>query len=180
MGGGQNHLCKICFSRGPNLKGSAYKSSFKACFWQDPLLGGSTGIQGRVSFKSSSKACFWQDPLLGGSTGIQGRVSFKSSSKACFWQDPLLGEFYRYTRGDPRPCIPPRIMASPAMGLKLGVFGFLPTTQTKTNTKQMQPWFLHAVQHFALVYKMYLRDQTAVDEGDLYATQQITVILITG
>ena len=32
--------------------------------------------------------------------------------------------------------IPPRVMVSSALGLKLGVFGFLPTTHAKTNTKQ--------------------------------------------
>ena len=38
--------------------------------------------------------------------------------------------------GDPRPCISPRVMASSAMGLKLGVFGFFPdhTCKNKRNT----------------------------------------------
>ena len=47
-----------------------------------------------------------------------------------------------------RPPIPPRVMVSSAMGLKLGVFRFLPTTHTKTNAKQMCPLTLCAVQHF--------------------------------
>ena len=38
---------------------------------------------------------------------------------------------------DPRPRIPPRVMVSSAMGFKLGVFGFLPTTHTKTNTSMI-------------------------------------------
>ena len=34
---------------------------------------------------------------------------------------------------DPRPCTPPNVMTSSAMGFKLGVFGFLPTTHAKIN-----------------------------------------------
>ena len=41
-------------------------------------------------------------------------------------------------KGDPRPCIPPCVMASSGMRLKLGVFGLLPTKHTKTNTTQHQ------------------------------------------
>ena len=46
-----------------------------------------------------------------------------------------------------------------AMGLKLGVFGFLPTTHTKTNAKQMRPWSWGTVKHFT---RAYLHVQTAV------------------
>ena len=45
----------------------------------------------------------------------------------------LVPQLYK---GHPRPHIPPRVMVSSALGLKLGVFGFLPTTHAKTNTKQ--------------------------------------------
>ena len=45
---------------------------------------------------------------------------------------------YIYTR-DPRPPISPYVMALSAMGLKLGVFRFLPTTHAKTNAIQMRP-----------------------------------------
>ena len=36
-------------------------------------------------------------------------------------------------KGDPRPRIPPHVMASSAIGPKLGVFGFLLTTHAKRN-----------------------------------------------
>ena len=55
-----------------------------------------------------------------------------------------------YTR-DPRPPIPACVMASSATGLKLGVFGFLPTVHAKTHAKQMRPQFLYAVQRFTPV-----------------------------
>ena len=48
-------------------------------------------------------------------------------------------------KGDPRPCTLPRVMASSATGLKLGVFGFLPTTHAKTNAKQVHPQSLCAM-----------------------------------
>ena len=54
-------------------------------------------------------------------------------------------------KGDPRLRIPPRVMASSATGLKLGVFGFLPTTQAKTNAKTMRPRSLRTMQHFTRV-----------------------------
>ena len=79
-------------------------------------------------------------------------------------------------KGDPRPRIPSRVMASSAMGLKLGSSGFLPTTHTKTNAIQMHPRSSHAVQRFMCVY---IHAQTAVDAGDI-RTWRITVILITG
>ena len=45
---------------------------------------------------------------------------------------------------DSRTPIPPRVMASSAMGLNLGVFGFLPTTHAKANAKQMRSQSLRA------------------------------------
>ena len=39
-------------------------------------------------------------------------------------------------KGDPRPRIPPRVMASSAIGHKLGVFGFLPTTHAKQTQRK--------------------------------------------
>ena len=48
--------------------------------------------------------------------------------------------------------IPPCcVMVSSAMGLNLGVFGFLPTTHTKMHVKQMRSQSLRAVWHFVLV-----------------------------
>ena len=44
----------------------------------------------------------------------------------------ILSKLHRYSR-DPRP----RVMVSSAMGLNLGVFGFLPTTYAKTNAQQI-------------------------------------------
>ena len=67
-------------------------------------------------------------------------------------------------------------MALSAMGLKLGVFGFSPTTHAKTNVIQMCPRSLHAVQHFT---RVYLHAETAVDASDI-RTWRTTVILITG
>ena len=45
---------------------------------------------------------------------------------------------------DTRLPIPPRVMALSAMGLNLGVFGFLLTTHAKTNAKQMRPHSFNA------------------------------------
>ena len=66
-------------------------------------------------------------------------------------------------KGDPSPHIPPCVMASSAMGLKLGVFGFLLTTHAKTNTKQICSWSSRVMWHFTHIY---LHSQTAVDAGD--------------
>ena len=77
---------------------------------------------------------------------------------------------------DPRPLIPPRVVTSSAMGLELGVFGFLPTTYVKTNATQMRPRSLRAVRRFT---RVYLHAQTAVDAGDI-RTWQTMVILISG
>ena len=65
--------------------------------------------------------------------------------------------------GDPRPPVSPCVMASSAMGFKLGVFGFLPTTHAKTNAKQMCPQTSRAVRRFMHVC---LHAQTAVDAVD--------------
>ena len=61
-------------------------------------------------------------------------------------------------KGDPRPRIPPCVMASSAMGLRLGVFGFLPTTHAKTNAKRMRPWSLRCVV-FQRVFIFMIRPQ---------------------
>ena len=74
---------------------------------------------------------------------------------------PQITDIYM---GDPRPPISPCVMASSAMGLKLGVFGFLPTTHAKTNAIQMPSRSLRAVQHFTHVY---LHAKSAVDAGDI-------------
>ena len=58
------------------------------------------------------------------------------------------------------------------MGLNLGVFGFLPTTHTEANTKQMRSQTLHAAQ---LLTRDCLHTQTAVHAGNL----RTTIILIT-
>ena len=65
---------------------------------------------------------------------------------------------------DPRTPIPPRVMASSSMGLKLGVFGFLPTTHAKANELQMRPRSLCTVRRFMHVY---LQAKIAVDAGDM-------------
>ena len=46
-----------------------------------------------------------------------------------------------YNLGDPRPDIPPRVMASSAMGFKLGYSGFF-RPHTKTNANKMCPWMI--------------------------------------
>ena len=70
----------------------------------------------------------------------------------------------RYYKGDPRPRILPCVMVSSAMGLKLGVFRFLPTTHAKTNAKQTRPRSLGVVRRFT---RAYLHAQTAVDASDI-------------
>ena len=73
--------------------------------------------------------------------------------------------------------IPPSVMASSAIyWLKLGVFGFLPTTHAKIDTTQMCPWSLPSMRRFTYVY---LHAKTVVDAGDI-RTWQTTVILIKG
>ena len=62
-------------------------------------------------------------------------------------------------------------MASSAMGLKFGVFGFLQTTHAKT----MRPQSSHAVQHFT---RVYLHARTAINTGDI-RTWRTTIVLIT-
>ena len=55
----------------------------------------------------------------------------------------LVGMLCGYTtdKGECKSRIPSLVMALSAMGLKLGVFGFLTTTHTETNAKQMHPRF---------------------------------------
>ena len=60
---------------------------------------------------------------------------------------------------DPRPRTPPRVMASSAMELQLGVFGFLLSTHTETNANKMRPRSSRAVGRFT---RVYLHAQTAV------------------
>ena len=70
-------------------------------------------------------------------------------------------------KGDHRPRILPCVMASSAMRLKLGVFGFWLTTHAKRNAKQMRPRSWPTVRCFTHVY---LHTQTTVDAGDKYLT----------
>ena len=68
------------------------------------------------------------------------------------------------------------VMASSAMGIKLGVFGFLPTKYAKANAKQMRPRSSPTVQRFT---RIYLHAQTAVDAADIRTWWNL-IILITG
>ena len=58
-------------------------------------------------------------------------------------------------------------MASSAMGLKLGVFGVLPTILA--NTKRMDSRSSHAVWRFM---RLHLHAQTAVNAGDIAPDEQ--------
>ena len=72
-------------------------------------------------------------------------------------QSVLKAQIYK---GDPRPRIPPRVMVSSAMGLKLGVFGSFRQPHTQIiNAKQIA-----FKRPFTCVY---LHAQTAVDAGDI-------------
>ena len=66
--------------------------------------------------------------------------------------------------GDNRPPISPHVIAFSTMGIKLGVSGFLPTTQAKTNAIQMRPQSLGTVWCFM---RVYLHAKTAVDASDI-------------
>ena len=81
-----------------------------------------------------------------------------------------------YTR-DTRLPIPSCIMALSAMGLNLGVFGFLPTTHAKASAKQMPSRYSRAAQR--LLTCDCLHAQTTVHARNL-RTWQTTIILITG
>ena len=71
-------------------------------------------------------------------------------------------------KGDPRPRIPPRVMASSAIGLKLGVLGFLPTN----TQKQMQNKWVHDLRApCSVLRQFYLNAQTLVDAGDIRTWQ---------
>ena len=67
-------------------------------------------------------------------------------------------------KGDSRPCILPLVMASSAMGLKLGVFRFLPTTLAKKQTQNKSRHNLRTPCRVST--HVYLHAQTAVDVGD--------------
>ena len=72
-----------------------------------------------------------------------------------FAEARVQGPPQMYT-GDPRPRIPPRVMALSAMGFKLGIFA-------KRNAKLMHPRSSHTMRQFTHVY---LHAQTAVDADD--------------
>ena len=55
------------------------------------------------------------------------------------------GWYPQIYRGDPRPCIPPCVMASSAMGLKLGPLGFCHTRKNKHKTNVFKIFAPHAV-----------------------------------
>ena len=46
-------------------------------------------------------------------------------------------------KGGPRPCMPPCVVALSAMGLKLGVFEFLPTKQNQKHKANACTIFVH-------------------------------------
>ena len=54
--------------------------------------------------------------------------------------------------GDPRPCIPPRVIESSAMGLKLGVFGFFADHTWGNKCKKMLSQSSSARQRFTRAY----------------------------
>ena len=64
---------------------------------------------------------------------------------------------------DSRPRTPSRVMASSAMGLKLGNFRFLPTTHLKT----AQNKFAHDLRAMQPFRHVYLHTQTSVDADDM-------------
>ena len=75
---------------------------------------------------------------------------------------------------NPRIPIQSHVMASSAIALQLGIFGFLPTTHTETNANKMRPWSSRTVRRFMSVY---LCAQTVVY---MCTWQQIAVILLAG
>ena len=62
-------------------------------------------------------------------------------------------------------------MTSPAIGLKLGVLGFLPTTYTKTNA------FTIFVRRVA-IDAFYLQAQTAVNACDIVTHAHVSTVLV--
>ena len=72
-----------------------------------------------------------------------------------------IGIHTQIYKGDSRPDMLPRIMALLAMGLKLGIFGFLPTTNTPTNASM-------TFSYHAVFQRVYFHTQTAVDTGDIH------------
>ena len=79
--------------------------------------------------------------------------------------------------GDPKPPIPPRVMATSAMWLK---FGFLPTKHAKTNTIQNASMiFASHVTFYYLYIFFYLYAKTPVGADDIRIWRTM-VDLITG
>ena len=85
----------------------------------------------------------------------------------------LLGRPQIYTR-DPRPPIPPCVMALSTMGAQFGGLRFLPTTHAKINAKQMRSQSSRAVQYFALVC---LHAQTPVHADNIRTWHTPTVFI---
>ena len=68
--------------------------------------------------------------------------------------------FPQIYKENPRPGIPPLVVTSSAMGIKLGVFGFLPTT----HAIQVQNKCVHDLRApCSIIMHIYLHAQTAVD-----------------
>ena len=90
-------------------------------------------------FARSNSFCMIASPVA-----VDGQVLFQKGAKISF-------KFFSqiYTR-DPRPPIPPCVMASSAMGLNFGDLGFLPTTLPREYTKQMCSWSSCAMGQFNL------------------------------
>ena len=95
-----------------------------------------------------------------------------------FVNSPKVSWFYsQILRGDTRLPIPPRTMALLAMGLKLGIFGFLPTTLTrkskgKTNAVTI---FARRAGVFVIVFTLslqYMHLTYAPDENDYFITRK--------
>ena len=91
---------------------------------------------------------------------VRGNSGFWVALQVFKWYMVFIFQYYLSgILTDPRPPIPPRVMASSAMELQLGVFGFLPTTHKETNANKMRPWSSQAVRHFT---RVYLHAQTLV------------------
>ena len=78
---------------------------------------------------------------------------------------------------DPRPCIPPRVVALSAIGLKLGYLGFSrPHTQKQTQNKCIH----NLCVPFGISTGVYLHFQTAVDAGDIMLLTNHDYFLLRG
>ena len=89
------------------------------------------------------------EPKRHGTQQIKGIYRFLSRLVLFNW---WMWFSHRYCKGDPRPRIPPRVMTSSAVGLKLRVFRFLPTTHAEANVNKMRPRPSRAVRWFTGVY----------------------------